>query len=174
MGKNEIASFQYSKLSGLYYACNPKTATSAIRGYRGSYSWLSNFYSCTFVMSDEEFCCSEQGYMWLKSDDTMYRRAIMAERHPGRIKKLGRSAILPYDWDDVGRYAAMYKVLSAKFSTQSMRKLLLDTEFAYLEETNFHGDTHWGTSGVTGHGKNHLGRLQMCVRTELFEKDRMK
>lgn len=122
-------------------------------------------------MDGVTFTSSEQAYMWLKSEDPVYRRAILAEHNPGRCKRLGNAAVLPDDWDERSRYDAMFKVILAKFrSSRRSRELLLGTEFAYLEESNFHGDTHWGASASTHVGKNHLGRQLMCAR-EIFRKE---
>ncbi len=157
--------FEYSRLK-LVYTRDPKNAPSAIKGYRGRYAFLSNFDLGEFELYGIEFSSSEQAYMWHKSDDELYRRALMAEHRPGKIKRLGYSAVLPADWNEIGRYRAMYTVLSAKFEVDRYKQRLLDTEYAYLEETNWHNDIHWGVNAITGRGADHLGRIQMCVRDE--------
>ncbi len=151
----------YSKL-GLAYERGAQDAPNAIRGFRGKHRVLSNFFMDKFVLGGLEFHSSEQGYMLGKSDDVLYRRSIMAAPTPSACKRLGYAAILLPEWDERLRYERMFEVLMAKFERPYAKRCLLDTGTAYLEETNFHGDTHWGR--CNGKGFNHLGRLLMCVR----------
>ncbi len=155
--------YLYDKLQ-LLYTRDDKTDANAIKGFHNRHAFLSNFYPAEFYMDGVLFCCSEQAFMWLKSDNPIYRRAIMAETRPGRIKKLGKSAVLPADWKESGCYHAMFKVEMAKYSVPQYKGWLLGTGQSYLEETNWHGDVHWGVSATTGKGEDHLGRILMCTR----------
>jgi hypothetical protein len=62
----------------------------------------------------------------------------------------------------------MYRILRAKFTqNKNLRKMLVDTGDAYLEETNYWHDTFWGV--YNGIGENNLGKLLMVVRDEINE-----
>lgn len=151
---------------GLPYTRDAKN-DNPIKGFTGSYRFLSNFYDCAYSDGAINFFCSEQGYMYEKSDDAVYRKRILACTSAYKCKTVGRHAKLAQDWDSVKRYEAMLKHLRLKFAVPEMRKLLIATGNRYLEETNYHYDVHWGVSAQSGKGLNHLGRLLMCVREEL-------
>lgn len=151
---------------GLPYRRDGKT-DNPIKGFRGEYRFLSNFYDCAYSDGSINFFCSEQGYMFEKSCDPEYRKRILACTSAYQCKTVGRHAKLNEDWDSIKRYEAMLKHLRLKFAVPAMRDLILATQNRYLEETNYHYDVHWGVSAQSGKGQNHLGRLLMCVREEL-------
>src|SRR3990167_3524235 len=62
------------------------------------------------------------------------------------------------DWNNI-RLDVMCKALKAKFSIPEMRNALLLTDGYELEESNWWGDTYWGTYNGVGH--NNLGKLLM-------------
>lgn len=156
----------YKKLNLEYYR-DRKDAPNAIKGFVDAYAFLSNFSYSPYVLYGHEFKWSEQGYMWEKDDRKTYRSKIMRAQSPGACKRIGYSAKLLPDWDETRRYKAMFNHVFAKFSVPKAEELLLNTGYAYLEETNNHGDTHWGAvqRGGFSEGTNHLGRILMCVRT---------
>lgn len=151
---------------GLRYTRDRKT-DNPIKGFTGQYRFLSNFYDCSYTDGRHTFFCSEQGYMFEKSQDPKYRALILKCTSASECKKRGRNAKLLRNWDERLRYVAMLKHLRLKFAVPEMRELLLATGNRYLEETNYHYDVHWGVSAQSGEGQNHLGRLLMCVREEI-------
>lgn len=152
---------------GLDYHRQSKT-NSPVMGFQGRYRFLSNFWILDkpFTMHGLQFDCSERAYMWHKSSDPQYRRAIMAADGPRRCKGLGYGAVLPREWDTKIKFGVMYSVLWEKFTQNSQcRDWLLATGNLYLEETNTWNDLIWGR--CQGTGENHLGRQLMCVRSAL-------
>lgn len=103
--------------------------------------------------------------MYAKDTSAAYRQRVMRAHTARECKSIGRKAKLVRDWDRLVRYQAMFLNLCAKFREPELRRKLLATGNAYLEESNTWGDTHWGT--CNGKGENHLGRLLMCVRYKL-------
>lgn len=62
----------------------------------------------------------------------------------------------------------MFQILKDKFSRNANLRIgLVETGDAHLEEGNTWGDTFWGT--VRGVGKNHLGKILMRIRKEIWE-----
>ena len=100
-----------------------------------------------------------------KDSDPAYKKKIREAKTAYQAKRIGYTAKLPEDWDQVRRFTAMHEALKRKFVSDEMAMRLLDTGLAYLEETNSHGDTFWGR--YRGKGKNHLGRQLMVIRNML-------
>lgn len=157
----EVNRFQYSKLD-LVYERGPKNDPKAVKGFSGAHKVFSNFYPVEFEMGGVKFRSSEHAFMYQKSDDPIYRRAVLAARDGKAAKLVGRGANLSPDWDNRGRYVAMFRALSAKFNCIDEWLRLCAPGPIYLEETNWWNDIHWGV--CRGRGENHLGRLLMCVR----------
>ena len=83
---------------------------------------------------------------------------------PGQAKRAGSKVQLRPEWDKI-RLGIMRELLQLKFSTPELRKALVWTDPAHLEETNTWGDTFWGV--CDGEGENHLGRILMELRDDL-------
>jgi len=137
----------------------------AVRGFEGCHSFLSNFYRTRIRHAGKFFGSSEHVYMWCKSEDPAYRSTIINAKSPGLAKRLGKGAKLVPNWNSRVRYSAMLLALQLKFKDEYLKNRLLNTEHAYLEETNHWGDVHWGC--CDGKGENHLGQLLMVVRYSL-------
>ena len=52
-----------------------------------------------------------------------------------------------------------------KYTDVKLGTMLLESEEAYLEETNHWGDVYWGV--CNGIGENKLGKLLMDIRDDL-------
>ena len=136
-----------------------------ICGFQKEYQFLSNFWSCPVELWGIKFLSSEQAYVYSKSEDEHFRRQVLAEVRPGKIKQLGSLVELRPNWDDIKR-DIMKEILFAKFrQNPELKRKLLETGMRYLEETNWWHDTYWGV--CNGIGDNNLGQLLMLVRTTL-------
>jgi ribA/ribD-fused uncharacterized protein len=134
-----------------------------ILGFEGAYEFLSNFFEYPVLLPGGiTVPSSEHAYMLEKDSDPAYKKKIREAKKPGQAKRIGYSAKLPDDWDQVQRFKAMHGALKRKFVDPEMARRLLATGMAYLEETNRHNDTFWGRCG--GIGRNHLGRQLMVIR----------
>lgn len=134
-----------------------------VLGFYGDHKSLSNFHVWPVLMPGGIILpSSEHAYMIEKDSDPAYKKKIREARTPGIAKRIGYTANLPEDWDDVQRFIAMHGALKRKFVDMVMASDLLATGYRYLEETNLHGDKFWGRCG--GIGKNHLGRQLMVIR----------
>lgn len=140
-----------------------------IMGFRGEYSWLSNFHTCVCVWNGIPFMSSEHVFMYQKSNDPNYRLKIIMSSTPGQAKRIGKTAELRPDWDTY-RLIAMSNALKSKFANKDLSQKLINTGDAHLEETNVWHDTYWGV--CNGRGQNMLGRLLMNLRTKL-QKERL-
>lgn len=146
---------------------------------RGSFGFLSHFFSAPIDLDGEEWPTVEHYYQAQKSSDPRYRDAIRNAPTPGRAKRLAarpdlsgragkdswfRANDVPprADWADV-KLAIMRKADTAKFSQHPyLRAALTGTEDAQLiEDSPF--EPFWGI-GRDGNGLNWAGRLLMEIR----------
>ena len=109
------------------------------------------------------FPTTENAFQASKSLDQEVRKYFL-RLSPDEAKKLGRQIQCRPDWEDV-KDDVMCQILKKKYKHPLIRKWLLATGDAYLEETNTWGDTYWGV--CKGVGKNKLGRLIMRIRQEI-------
>lgn len=92
--------------------------------------------------------------------------SYMASVTAGQVKKLGKKASLPHNWDSM-KYQLMEALVSEKFNTDMvLRGKLFDTEYKHLEERNSWGDVYWGTN-EQGVGQNNLGKILMMIRAKI-------
>jgi predicted NAD-dependent protein-ADP-ribosyltransferase YbiA (DUF1768 family) len=88
-----------------------------------------------------------------------YREAIKACETSGKAKRLGKRAKLRPGWYEM-RYAVMEEIVYNAFSRNlELKKELLGTGEAILQEGNLWGDTYWGIDLRTGKGENNLGKI---------------
>lgn len=136
----------------------------AIRRFFGEYRFLSNFYPVTVPMDGLDYSSVEHAYQAAKTTSRKDRKAISECTTPGEAKKLGQKVEMRPDWDDV-KISIMRDLLKKKFSYRRLKKALLETGDAYLEEGNTWGDRFWGVCNDIG--ENNLGKLLMEIRDEL-------
>lgn len=161
----QILTRRVYKPLGLRYTFDPSTRPCL--GFFGLDRFLSNFFMVEFTMYGQKFINSEQAYVWHKSEDKNFRRLVLRTSDPRAIKHLGSTVKLRSGWDESLRLKFMHDVIHAKFKIPELRRRLISTEQAYLEETNTWDDTFWGR--CRGKGKNHLGRQLMVERTYIFD-----
>lgn len=140
----------------------------SINGFFGKYRWLSNFEMATVELDGIEYPSTEHAYQAAKSTDPAERRRIRLAEKPAEAKRLGKPEIMQHkraDWQSVS-LSVMEDLCRQKFTKhQDLKKKLLDTGDAYLEETNTWGDVFYGV--CKGKGENHLGKILMKIRSEL-------
>ncbi|TXB66296.1 NADAR family protein [Phaeodactylibacter luteus] len=139
-----------------------------ITTFKGQYAWLSNFKRCEVFFRGAAYTSSEHAYMSAKSECPDWKAFCQdGGNSPGRVKAMSRRIAVRPDWNEV-KVGVMREVLRDKFSREPFRSYLLDTGNCHLEEGNRWGDQFWGVDLKTGEGQNHLGRLLMEVRDELY------
>lgn len=135
------------------------------RDHESVYAAFSNFHPVEFDLDGHRYACSEQAYMYRKSDDPGYQAKVLATPLGSDVKRLGRTAVLRPDWDEV-KYGFMVKVLLAKFGQNArLRDLLLSTEDRPIHEDR--PDPWWGGGPNFPEGRDLLGRALMEVRATL-------
>ena len=141
-----------------------------ICGFFGKYRWLSNFWLCTIVVRWKgevlRFTCVEEGFQSCKSDSLETRKRFQGVG-PLRAKRMGKEIRLREDWSDVKLQVMEFFVRQKFLQNPDLRRKLINTGSAYLEETNQWGDTFWGVS--RGVGQNHLGKILMKIRKEMVD-----
>lgn len=140
-----------------------------ITRFWSAYFFLSNFYITRVIFEDVDYPSVENAYQAAKTLDEELRKKF-TDCTPGEAKKLGNRIKIRPDWEQV-KFDIMFELLKQKFSHPRLRKMLLDTGDAKLIEGNTWGDTIWGCIDVGGEwvGENHLGKMQMKIRSELYE-----
>ena len=142
--------------------------TEPIKGFRGDYAFLSNFYKHEKIMYEGMTGDNvEVLFQAYKADNPNECRKVLATTTPGEAKRAGRKVHMRADWETI-KIDIMMDLVRLKFSIPRLRKKLLATGDSYLEETNDWGDHFWGAN-KNGYGQNWLGKLLMDVRYEIQE-----
>jgi ribA/ribD-fused uncharacterized protein len=139
----------------------------SIESFTGDHRFLSNFYPCEVFFEGNYYQSIEHAYQSAKTLVQEERDRIRVAKTPGDAKKLGRRVTLQAGWDAM-RVGVMRELLRAKFSSNVLKAMLLETGDADLVEGNFWGDHFWGI--CKGRGKNNLGKLLMEIRKEVAQK----
>lgn len=136
-----------------------------VKGFFGDFRFLSNFHIANVEYEGIIYPTTEAAFQAAKTFDIDERRKIAAMSEPKLAKRAGKRLKLRPDWESV-KYNVMAQVCWEKFSKHSdLKQALLDTDDAYLEETNTWGDKIWGVSD--GIGTNWLGKILMNIRSRL-------
>lgn len=131
--------------------------------FSGQYRFLSNFYLCKVEYKGIIFPSTENAYQAAKA---RRKRDMIpfVDLTPSQAKELGRTINLREDWVKVKKLV-MFTVCNRKFKIPRLRKCLLETGDAYLEEGNTWNDTYWGV--CRGEGLNNLGKILMRIRANI-------
>jgi len=118
------------------------------------FDWASNFYPVTVIMDGVAYASVEHAYQAAKTTDIQKRWIFTLEVNPrlhaAQAKKMGRKLDLRPDWDAGAKDSIMRDLVMQKFTIADvLKKKLLATEDALLEEGNWWHDTYWGVC----HGK---------------------
>ncbi|MCL2758278.1 MAG: NADAR family protein [Alphaproteobacteria bacterium] len=111
------------------------------------------------------FSCTETAYQAAKTMDMELRYKI-SQMNPFEAVALSKSGGIPTrkDWDAV-KYSVMEDLVWQKFQHPELKKMLLKTKNAILQEGNTWGDVYWGI--CNGVGENNLGKILMATRDKL-------
>ena len=139
-----------------------------INEFQGEYRFLSNFWPAKVVLDNVQYPSVEHAYMAAKTTDIRIRKKIKEQPTPSLAKKLGRSIQLRPDWEMI-KLGVMESLVRQKFQEPTLKAKLLATHNRELIEGNNWNDTFWGV--CRGKGSNHLGKILMKVRDELFEEE---
>lgn len=143
---------------------NADGSLKSVKGFFGDYRWLSNFQHTLIEFDNFHFTSSEAAYQSCKTTDINVRAAI-GSLTPVEAKSYFKRKKIRDDWDEV-KLLCMMRVVYRKFTqNKDLKRKLLDTGDAYLEETNWWGDTYWGV--CKGVGENKLGKILMDLREYL-------
>jgi len=138
--------------------------------FQGPWRFLSNFWPCELHYSGTTWPSAEHAYQAAKTRLPHQKELIRAAPSPAVAKRLGRRiphSAMHADWEHI-KLTVMSNIVHAKFEDPELRKALLETGDAILEEGNWWGDTFWGVSPAgSGVGRNYLGHILMQVREEL-------
>jgi N-glycosidase YbiA len=135
--------------------------TGHVHGLFGKHRPLSNFHKEPFLWSGVLWPASENAYMAAKRNPNEPDSAF-ALMDPKDAKTEGRKVALCANWEK-DKLLIMQEILTAKFRQCPVaRQTLKDTKTAFIEETNWWGDSFWGC--YQGAGENHLGKILTRIR----------
>ncbi len=134
----------------------------------GKYSFLNNFHPSTIFIDGKPYRTVEHAYQACKAHSDSEREIIRCAADPMEAKRLGKSVILPPDWDEK-RVNLMKDLVRKKFENPLLREMLKATEDAELIHDNRFNDRFWGVS--RGAGENWLGYILEELRQEIFDED---
>jgi ribA/ribD-fused uncharacterized protein len=140
----------------------------AIIEFRGEYRWLSNFAEAEVEWEGRKYPTTEHAYQAAKTTIVEEIEHVRQASTPGRARRRGQKVTMRNDWDEV-KVGVMKNLLEQKFQITEYRDLLLATGGHHLMEGNSWGDSFWGVSLDTGMGTNHLGRILMDIRDQLYK-----
>jgi hypothetical protein len=136
-----------------------------IAEFKGPYRFLSNFYPARINYLGIMFDTTEHAFQAAKACTRADAIRIASIIKPGDAKRAGKKLeLLRPDWEQV-KELVMLDVLRLKFQHPDLRRKLLETGTAHLQEGNTWDDTYWGV--CDGQGLNRLGVLLMKVRDEV-------
>jgi ribA/ribD-fused uncharacterized protein len=135
-----------------------------ISEFRGEYAFLSNFYNSAFEYDGFEFTTVEHAYQAYKTEDKKMFNLIRLAKTANEAKRMGKRVRLRDDWELI-KVGLMENLIWNKFKDKKLRKKLLNTGAAVIQEGNTWGDTFWGV--YQGTGENVLGKIIMQVRDKL-------
>ena len=136
-----------------------------IYGFKGEYSWLSNFHKCDVFYDGYTFPSVENAYVYAKIMKCFRTQKLidtLLTCSASQAKSLGKSNTTQANWD-MEKYFIMSSIIFDKFRNKELLQMLLDTGSRHLEETNTWNDRYWGV--CDGTGQNKLGIILMKVRT---------
>lgn len=136
-----------------------------ISAFRGRWTKLGNYSSCTVFYEGHAYPTVEHAYQAQKTEDKALQKHIREQATPALAKWLARSVPLREDWERI-KLNIMRDLLLEKFSQDPERLILLSTGQEELIEGNWWHDTYWGQCPV-GVGQNWLGKLLMEIRWQL-------
>ena len=136
-----------------------------IDSFTKEYRYLSNFFTSPIEVDGEIYPTAEHAYHAAKTSDPLLKKMIRGATTPGKAKGLGHDVPLRRDWEEV-KISIMKDLLKRKFSIPELKEKLLETKGHELIEGNYWNDTFWGVCG--GVGENHLGKLLMEIRNEIY------
>lgn len=133
--------------------------------HSGKYKCFSNFYPISFKLNDYIWSTSEQAFMSFKDNSKDYQNKIRKATNPFDAKRIGRSANLVKNWDQI-KFEIMCNVLFAKFDqNQDIKEILLSTQNLPIHEDC--KDPWWGGGPNYPAGRDLLGKALMKTRTKL-------
>ena len=141
-----------------------------IRGFRGEYQFLSNFYPSRIVFGDLIFDNVEAAFQAAKCQN--YTDRLMFQGLTGaEAKKLGRRVNLRSDWEQA-KIPIMTELVRQKFGGDpALLDKLIATGDAILVEENMWHDNFYGDCVCTRcrriPGQNKLGLILMEVRRQI-------
>jgi len=141
-----------------------------ISEFRGQYRFLNNFWPASIMLDGVAYPTVEHAFQAAKFASKAIREQIRACPTPGEAKRLARwsSRDINQEWYGEMRLRTMRNLLRLKFDDKELARRLVATRPQELREGNTWGDLFWGVDKATGHGENHLGRMLMELREELW------
>lgn len=138
----------------------------AITSFSGEHRFLSNFWPCDVAWKGIRFPTVEHAYVAAKTDSKDDVTQILAMNSPGEVKRFGRNIQIRPSFNKE-KLLIMNNLVTQKFKDPELICLLRSTCDVSIIEGNTWGDRFWGQCPI-GEGENHLGKILMNIRDNLF------
>ena len=140
--------------------------------FRGPYRFLSNDSWCTVTWEGVEYPSITHAFQCAQTHDEAKREEIQKTKRFVKVRRIGKTAVTRSDWAEV-RLDILESLLRQKFAQPAFREVLLSTKDYKLINGDHRGETYWGMiySGNKWVGDNHLGKLLMRIRKDIWKED---
>ena len=142
-----------------------------IDSFSGEHEFLSNFSYSPMTFHGIGVPTAEHAFQMMKASTDDMRQFVAMAPTASQAKSRGRGVKIRGDWEQI-KFDVMYRIQQEKYrQNPHLRKLLLATGDAELEEGNWWHDNTYGNCkcercrDIEGH--NMLGNILMKVREEL-------
>lgn len=135
---------------------------NGITEFVGKHEFLSNAYPATITTADGiTYPSIIHAFQAQKSNVVKTRKYVAKLSTSAKALAYGHKLRLPKNWSVI-KVSVLTDLLVLKFSDEKLKSLLLATNPAPIQYTNYTGDTFWGV--CNGIGENKLGDILAAVR----------
>jgi len=142
-----------------------------INGFNEKYAFLSMYYPSQLTYDNITYNCLATAFLGNLVTDITQKKMI-AKSAPSRATIMVVNSDEKKNLSEEKQLELMYELCKIKFSDESLKKELLNTNNEELVNFTTWNNTFWGITN--GEGKNHLGKILMRIRDEFtsnVEKD---
>lgn len=144
-------------------------SSDEVFGFFGEFGFLSLQFPVTIQLNGLEFPSALNAFHASKCPDPYHVR-LFCDCDPLVANEKSKGLPVFRDWKQK-RDKVIEQILVQKFKDESLKDLLLETNFKKLVNANHWGDLYWGVD-QNGNGENKLGKILEQIRADIIEKEK--